>query len=1006
MSPRDVFNKLLGRLESRPTAPRTARASRDRSEAGDTLIEVLLALIVLALASVALIVAFSTDISASAEHRSLANFDTALASSIATTTSLIQGQYFGVFSTCPNPADPLSGYPSEAQMTSALGIAGYTATIEPSGTLPSVEYTDGSTFTSACDSANVGGPQLITLVVTDTATGRSQTNSVVVVDPIPIQVSGGGGAGATITLLFETNPEGATVDSPFTTQPIIEVVNSSTGQIVTTDLSPITLTLSGGPGGATLSPDCSGVETSGVVVYSGCSINEVGNGYVLTATVASPTNPGQLLYGQSTDFSVFSAQLDTPTITAVTPSTDTAGAINVTFAGSTNAPSGQTYTIKACTDPTMTDNCTTPTTFTSGSDLTGLVQGTSYWVQITAAASGNYLAATSPPFGPTMATVQLAAPTGVTLGYGPTAGSLFVGFTPPGIIAAGQTYTIEACPNSAMSNKQGTCVSNATFTGPGNLTGLTIVPGSPGTLYYVQVSANASPGYLASPASAGSPPPSYAAMSQVKTPTGFSAASSASQVGAITASFSESGTGVEPSSFTATACTDQLMIANCVTAINYIAGTPLIGLIPGTGYYVQITAVSTTPGYASAMTGLSALTVATEQLAAPTLVTANYGTVAGSISVTFTAPLGAPGGQTYTVQACANVTMAPPCSANTNYPQNANLTGLSYTPGSPGVTYYVEVTANASSGYLASPASTQASHADESQIGPPSTPKVAPSTTTAGAVVATFNAPSGPAPFSYNATACLIGGNGCVTVNNYVSGVTQLSGLTQGDSYDVQITAVAPTGFVNNTSGESPFVAATLQLPAPRVTLNYGATAGSMSLTLAEPGAPAGQTYTVAACTNPNMTGCIAPVSNFTSGASLSGLAATPGNTATTYYVEVAANASSGYLASSASAQANHADTGQVNATGTPTAVTSTRRGAIVVSFVAASGNAPSNYSVQACPNQNMTGTCVTANNFTSGGQLGGLMRGGYYWVQITNEPAGYIDAVSAVSTTDTEARP
>ncbi len=87
-SPRDKLINVLRRLV--PVSPdRPRRTSRGRSEEGETLVEVLLSVIILGVASVALIAAFGTDISASAEHRSLANFDTALASSIATTTSLI-----------------------------------------------------------------------------------------------------------------------------------------------------------------------------------------------------------------------------------------------------------------------------------------------------------------------------------------------------------------------------------------------------------------------------------------------------------------------------------------------------------------------------------------------------------------------------------------------------------------------------------------------------------------------------------------------------------------------------------------------------------------------------------------------------------------------------------------------------------------------------------------------------------------------------------------------------
>ena len=58
----------------RSSAPEEAR----RSEAGDTLIEVLLAIVILGIASVAILLAFATTISGSAEHRTLTTADTVL----------------------------------------------------------------------------------------------------------------------------------------------------------------------------------------------------------------------------------------------------------------------------------------------------------------------------------------------------------------------------------------------------------------------------------------------------------------------------------------------------------------------------------------------------------------------------------------------------------------------------------------------------------------------------------------------------------------------------------------------------------------------------------------------------------------------------------------------------------------------------------------------------------------------------------------------------------------
>ena len=184
-----------------------------------------------------------------------------------------------------------------------------------------------------------------------------------------------------------------------------------------------------------------------------------------------------------------------------------------------------------------------------------------------------------------------------------------------------------------------------------------------------------------------------------------------------------------PSSYTATACTNAGMSNGCVTVPNYTSGSPLSGLTPGSSYFVQITAIGPT-GYVNNNSAVSlSPTLATVQLAAPTNVTAAYGTAgAGSLAVNFTASGIVSPTQTYTVNICATNAMSGCVTpVNTNYTSGANITGLVYTPGSVGNTYYVDVIANASPGYLVSPASNQANHADVSQYGQPSQPVVAAS---------------------------------------------------------------------------------------------------------------------------------------------------------------------------------------------------------------------------------------------------------------------------------------
>ena len=785
-------NTVSKRLVTQALQRWTPEARAVRDEAGDTLIEILLALIVLSLATVALMTAFGTSVNASAEHRRLANFDAVLASSISTTTSLIQQQYPGVFSDCPSPAGSLSGYPSSAALTSAIGVAGFTAAIAPNGSQPAVEFSSGGVYSPNCTKDNVGNPQLINVVVTDTSTGMTQNDSVVVDNPTVIQTTGVTGTTAN-QLVFITQPEGATINNPFATQPVLEVEDN--GVLVTSDLSPITLTISAGtgPSGAALSSTCTGRETAGIVTYSGCSINMVGNGYQLFASEPNPNGTGNLT-SSSAPFSVYADQLTTPTVTGVVPSTITAGAINVTFNGAANAPVGQAYNLKACTDGAMSSNCVVKTNFSSGSDVTGLTPGTTYFVQITALPSVNYLGATSPPAGPAMATVQLTAPGAATLGYGTTAGSLTVSYGGSANAPSGQTYTAKACTNTAMSTGCVTVTNSGT-----TLTGLSYTPGSPGATYYVQVTADASTGYLASPPSVQS---SHAATSQVQTPTGFSSTSSATQTGAITAAFTkpvvpQGGTG--PSSYTATVCTNAAMTANCASTTNYTSGAQLGGLNAGSSYYVTITAVSTATGFVSATTGVSGPTVATLQLAPPTNVSVGYGSVAGSVSINFTGSAGAPSGQTYSVKACTNSSMSTGCVTNASYVAGADVTGLSYTVGNQGTLYFVQVTANPSPGYLASGPSTQASGRDTSQVGVPGNPTVAAGGSR-GTLVISFTPPAGTAPTSYTVEACTGPGMSgqCFTQTNFVSG-SQFTGLNRRTNYYVTITAVAPVGYVDNS---------------------------------------------------------------------------------------------------------------------------------------------------------------------------------------------------------------
>jgi type II secretory pathway pseudopilin PulG len=750
------------------------------------LLEILLALIVLSLASVALITAFQSSIKASAEHRNLANFNTALASSISNTTSVIGQQTPGVFSNC----DPLSDYPSSAQLTAALGLNGYTAAIAASGSQPAVEFSSDGSYTTSCTPSDVANPQLINVVVTNTATGITQSNTVIVDNPTVIQTTGAEGSTAN-ELVFITQPEGATVGNNFATQPVLEVEDN--GVIVTSDLSPITLTVDSGPAGATLSKTCSGEETAGIVTYSGCSLNVVGTGYTLFASEPDPSGPGNLT-SISAPFSVYPSQLVTPTVTTVLSSTTTVGVIYVSFTGASNAPNGQIYSVKACQDKAMSVNCVVQNNFVSGGAVTGLAAGMNYYVSITAAPSTDFLGSTSPPVGPTLATEQLPAPSVPTLGFGPASGTLAVTFAGSVGAPSGETYTVLACTNSAMSSGCVTSNSNVP-TGGGTITGLT-----PGTLYYVVVTANATPGYLVSPPSTVAPavPPSFTATNQVKAPViSNSTAPSPSQAGAILVTFSEPSGGAPVSSYTQNVCTDAAMTQNCVMSTVTLPGGQVGNLTPGTNYYLTITANSSTSGIASATSAVYGPVVATVQLTTPTNVTVGYGVTAGSVSVTAGTSNG-PSNQTYTAKGCTNALMTLGCTTNATYTLGTDfVVATNPATGAAGVVYYVQLTANASPGYLASTTSTQASHADTGIIGVAANFTVTPGR---GSIQITFTAPTGsaPPPSSYTAEVCTNSNfTGCVTQTNFTSG-GQFTGLARHTTYYVELISVAPVGYVDS----------------------------------------------------------------------------------------------------------------------------------------------------------------------------------------------------------------
>ena len=96
-------------------------------------------------------------------------------------------------------------------------------------------------------------------------------------------------AGTATKLVFTTQPVGGTHGTPFATQPVVSVEDSS-GDVVTASAASITLAIGTNPGGGTLTCTTNPLAvTNGVSTFAGCSITTAGNNYTLKATATGLT---------------------------------------------------------------------------------------------------------------------------------------------------------------------------------------------------------------------------------------------------------------------------------------------------------------------------------------------------------------------------------------------------------------------------------------------------------------------------------------------------------------------------------------------------------------------------------------------------------------------------------------------------------------------------------------------------------------------------------------------
>ncbi len=153
----------------------------DKSDQGDTLVEVLLALIILSICALALMMAFSSAITASSTQSRLVTRDAVLESASQTALSVIQNSAQSVYQTCTK-AGSNQALVSYYNNYLAAFYNSYASTkgSEYSVTLASVQSWNGTSFSTACPTSTGEPAELLTINVKSSRSGQSKSIELVI----------------------------------------------------------------------------------------------------------------------------------------------------------------------------------------------------------------------------------------------------------------------------------------------------------------------------------------------------------------------------------------------------------------------------------------------------------------------------------------------------------------------------------------------------------------------------------------------------------------------------------------------------------------------------------------------------------------------------------------------------------------------------------------------------------------------------------------------------------